>query len=55
MSRHKWKTQRAGGPPDVADSYEMVTYCDKCGTELDDDNKDSVCEVDVEDEPAILR
>jgi hypothetical protein len=30
---HRWKTQRLGGPPDVADSYEMVTFCELCGEE----------------------
>jgi len=34
---HKWKSQRAGGPPDVADSYETVTYCENCGGEYPGD------------------
>lgn len=34
---HKWKTQRGGGPPDVADSYEHITYCENCGGEYPGD------------------
>lgn len=44
MMRHAWKSQRSGGAPDMAESYEWVTYCTQCGAELDDDNEDSICE-----------
>lgn len=30
---HKWITKLAGGAPDMAESYERVTYCDLCGEE----------------------
>ena len=30
---HVWTGQQMGGPPDVADSYEWVEYCEKCGLE----------------------
>ena len=30
---HKWVTRRAGGNPADAESYERVTFCDKCGIE----------------------
>lgn len=34
---HKWITQRQGGSPDMAESYEMVTYCENCGGEYPGD------------------
>lgn len=31
--QHRWKGQRMGGSPDMAESYEWVEYCDVCGIE----------------------
>ena len=45
--KHAWKTQRRGGDPAEEGSYERVTYCQACGIELDEDNRDAECE----DEP----
>lgn len=33
--KHEWKFQQLGGAPDVADSYEWVRYCVRCGAEDD--------------------
>lgn len=33
---HNFVTKRQGGPPDMAESLEMVTYCEKCGYEPTD-------------------
>lgn len=30
---HRWVTKRQGGSPDVAESYERVTFCEVCGME----------------------
>ncbi len=30
---HKWTGKQMGGPPDAAESYEWVEYCDVCGVE----------------------
>lgn len=35
--QHTWKSQQLGGPPDVEDSYEWVTYCTVCGYEPQDE------------------
>jgi hypothetical protein len=31
--QHKWIRRRMGGPPDAAESYEVVEYCGVCGIE----------------------
>jgi hypothetical protein len=36
---HKWKGQRAGGPPDEAGSDEWVCFCEVCGWEQQGDEK----------------
>ena len=30
---HKWISKRSGGDPAEESSYEMVTYCERCGIE----------------------
>lgn len=30
---HEWVRQRQGGPPDMAESYEVVEFCKLCGME----------------------
>lgn len=32
-TKHEWKSQRQGGNPANAESYEWVTFCTKCGIE----------------------
>ncbi len=34
---HQWTSQRAGGPPDIVESYEMVSLCEICGGEYPGD------------------
>ena len=41
--KHIWKTRRCGGHPADVDSYELVTYCEACGVEQDDDNSGADC------------
>jgi len=41
--KHKWKGQQLGGSPVEETSTEWICYCDNCGTERNDDNKDEVC------------
>lgn len=36
--QHQWKSQQLGGPPDMAESYEWVTYCKLCGAEKVDED-----------------
>lgn len=43
QGRHQWKTQRQGGDPAEATSYERVTSCERCGVELTDANRYEVC------------
>jgi hypothetical protein len=42
--KHEWKAQQQGGDPTEIESYEWICYCDNCGVERDDDNKDAECE-----------
>lgn len=44
MTAHQWKTQRQGGHPADATSYERVCFCEVCGLELTEDNQDSECD-----------
>lgn len=41
--KHRWKSQQLGGSPDEPTSYEWVTYCDMCGDELNEDNRNGEC------------
>jgi hypothetical protein len=41
--KHEWKGQQSGGNPAEIESYEWICYCDNCGVEMDDDNKDEDC------------
>ena len=34
---HKWTRRRVGGPPDAAESLEVVEFCAECGAERADD------------------
>jgi hypothetical protein len=34
---HHWKRQRLGGSPDMAESYEVVEFCVRCGDERQDE------------------
>lgn len=34
---HVWTGKQMGGPPDMAESYEWVGYCDVCGIEGPED------------------
>lgn len=36
--QHKWTSQRQGGAPDDAGSYEVVTHCKNCGSEPPDES-----------------
>jgi rubrerythrin len=39
--KHKWKSHK--NPNTATEFGEWVVYCDVCGTEQDDDNKDEQC------------
>lgn len=39
--KHDWRTQRMGGVDEFAD--ERVTSCERCGCELNDDNRNEAC------------
>jgi hypothetical protein len=34
---HVWIRKRQGGPPDMAESLEVVEFCEKCGIEKEDE------------------
>ncbi len=36
--QHQWVRRRAGGDPAEAGSYEVVTYCQVCGAEKEEDD-----------------
>lgn len=46
LPRHVWKSRRAGGDPASEGSFEMITYCDTCGIEQDDENGFGPCDCD---------
>jgi len=41
--KHEWKCGRTASTPDSPP--EGYSYCDKCGTEEDEDNRDEACPV----------
>lgn len=43
IPRHVWKSRRSGGDPASKGSYEMITSCDTCGIEQDDENEFGPC------------
>lgn len=54
---HVWRTQRQGGSPDMAESCELVTYCQACGVEQTDDNRDDPCpdaDIPADKDPLVL-
>lgn len=45
---HKWVSRRMGGNPSDAESYEYVCFCDVCGDELTEENRNGPCRVENE-------
>jgi hypothetical protein len=41
--QHEWVSERAGGPPDMAESNERVVYCRNCGAEQNEENASDEC------------
>lgn len=48
---HEWKSHKNPDTPDGPG--EWIEYCDNCGVESDDDNRDGECEPQEDDESIV--